>query len=740
MDFYADGNRRQTLGEHINGVHKKTSRFSDSFGCHLWGRLIADWHDLGKFAKAFQEYMLEGGPRVEHAVVGGRYATERFPDDPRKLALQFCITCHHTGLQNFEHVKDRLLKASTLLEEALQNAPEELLSKKLPEWPFWLTPPPRSTETQQIENWKRSLEFWIRMLHSCLVDADWLDAERRDFENPSRPEFQAVEILRDKLDKQINETVLDAKNNNWTPVNQQREIVLNACRAAAKESPGFFSLTVPTGGGKTLSGMSFALNHALKNGLNRVIVVIPYTSIIKQNAKVYAKVFGPENVIEHHSSLTPEKDTERNRLASENWDAPIIVTTNVQFFESLYANKNSKLRKLHNIARSVVILDEVQSLPPRLLYSILDALRELRLHYGCSVVFSTATQPAFKKRAAFFYGLDGVREIIPDTMQLARNLVRVKVEWETDRVTGYAEIKDRIVSEKMDKVLVVTHKRADARQLAELLPPGTYHLSASMCPAHRDAVLERVREELPCKLKTVRLVSTQLIEAGVDIDFPVVFRAMAGLDSISQTAGRCNREGKLKDNEGNLRDGHLIVFRAPTDPPPGVLRLGRDITNSLLKMEASEGVSRCSDGSLDLCSPEIFQTYFRLFYSGIQKDGAGVQTCRSQLDFPEVAKRFQMIDGETYPIVVPYKSAYQKLGEVRGKFLPTREDFRSLQQYIVQIYPNAFEDLRKAGALEPLHEKAFYYLTPQYERLYDQRFGLVVTKENLYPDIEALIL
>ena len=389
MVFYADGNKRQTLMTHIDGVRNNASLFSKEFGCEAWGALLGDWHDLGKFMEAFQRYMLEDEQRIEHAVVGGRYATDQFDDPLRKLALQLSITCHHTGLQNSEVLRKRLVSAAQLVRDAIKNAPNDLLNRRLPDWPEWLIPP--STVEEKKNEWKRSLEFWIRMLHSCLVDADWLDAEKRDTDPLKRPDFPSIDILRDELDRYIDVKVFYAKKNHWTPVNAQRKNVLDACRAAAISNTGFFSLTVPTGGGKTLSGMSFALNHAVENKMKRVIIVIPYTSIIEQNASVYAEVLGRENVIEHHSNLDPEKDTERNRLASENWDAPIIVTTNVQFFESLYTNKNSRLRKLHNISRSVIVFDEVQSLPPGLLYPILDAIRELREHYCCSIVLSTAT-------------------------------------------------------------------------------------------------------------------------------------------------------------------------------------------------------------------------------------------------------------------------------------------------------------------------------------------------------------
>lgn len=728
MDFYADGNKSQKLITHIDGVRKNASLFSKEFGCEAWGALLGDWHDLGKFMEAFQRYMLEDEQRIEHAVVGGRYATDQFNDRLRRLALQFAITCHHTGLQNSEALKNRLVNAAQLVCDAIKNAPADLLHRKLPEWPEWLIPPDDSAEKKKKDGWARNLEFWIRMLHSCLVDADWLDAEKRDSDAPERPDFPSIDKLRDELDRYIDAKISDASKNNWTPVNAQRKNVLDACRESSITNTGFFSLTVPTGGGKTLSGMSFALNHAVKNKMKRVIVVIPYTSIIEQNAYVYAGVLGCKNVIEHHSNIDPEKDTERNRLASENWDAPIIITTNVQFFESLYANKNSRLRKLHNISRSVIILDEVQSLPPGLLYPILDAIRELREHYGCSVVLSTATQPALKKRKSFMCGLDEVREIIPDAMNLSRDLARVNIEWETGRATEYSDISERILKDNMQRVLVVTHKRKDARVLAGLLPEDTYHLSASMCPSHRKDILKKVKDLLENESSTVRLVSTQLIEAGVDIDFPVVFRALAGLDSILQTAGRCNREGK------DVNGGRIIVFRAPTEPPEGILCLGKAITESLLNSSEADGVLRDVSGSLDLTSPAIYDTYFRLFYSAVQLDGAGVQNARASLDFPEVAKRFRMIDSATYPIVVPYKDAYNILDIIRAKFKPSRDDFRSVQPFIVQIYSQEFQALNNIGALGSIHEKAFFYLTPPYERLYDERFGLDVSEENLLPD------
>ncbi len=728
MKFYADGNKNQSLMGHIKGVSCLAAKFAADFSCNEWGKLAGLWHDLGKYNIKFQNYMLKGGPQVEHAVVGGRYATN-LDDAFRKIALQIIITCHHTGLQNNGRIQQRISRATELLEATLPYVPSELLNKKCPYLPSWLKPPFYAQED------RRHLEFWIRILHSCLVDADWLDAEKRNYLIQERPEFPEIAELRDVLDSHIDKKVETAKEENWTKVNRQRELVLKACRTAAEQKTGFFSLTVPTGGGKTLSAMSFALNHAVKNDLKRVIVVIPFTSIISQNATVYGKIFCQENVIEHHASLSPQRDTERNRLASENWDAPVIVTTNVQFFESLYANKNTKLRKLHNIARSVVILDEVQSLPPGLLYAILDGLKELQQHYGCSIVLSTATQPALQQSDFLKEGLEHVQEIIPNTISLARNLNRVNVDWKIHETTEYEDIAQQIADEKMARVLVVTHTRKDARYMAELLPGNSYHLSAAMCPAHKQDIIDKACAKLKQKDRdvSVHLVSTQLIEAGVDIDFPVVFRALAGLDSLSQTAGRCNREGKEKDG------GRFIIFRAPSEPPRGVLRMGKDITETMINSNDMTSVARCSNGDVDLTSPENYQTYFRLFYSHQRLDNAGVQTCREKLDFSDVAQRFKVIDTQTFPIVVPYGKSYVFLKSILQKEFLTREDFRYLQPFIVQIYKPDMNRLEDAGALDSVGEKSFYYLTPAYERLYHKRFGLITEEENIYPDESVLI-
>ncbi len=510
-------------------------------------------------------------------------------------------------------------------------------------------------------------------------------------------------------------------------------MVLVACRHSASMKPGFFSLTVPTGGGKTLSSMSFALNHAVLHSMKRVIIVIPFTSIIEQNAEEYSKALGDENVIQHHSALDPDKETDRNRLASENWDAPVIVTTNVQFFETLFSCRNSRIRKLHNIAQSVIIFDEAQTLPPIYLVPILDVLCELKDNYGCSLLFCTATQPALNRRAAMPAGLDEIREIIPDNVSLSRKLSRVRVEWPSYRAlpVEYQDIAKRIETEGLNRVMVVTHLREDARVLAKPLPPeGMFHLSALMCGAHRKATLDQIRQQLKVPNASVRLVSTQLIEAGVDVDFPVVFRAMAGMDSIAQAAGRCNREGLLEF-------GRVIIFQAPTAPPPGTLRHGLEISRSMLNLP--DALPRTTDGQLEFTNPEVFKKYFELFYAQIDKDAKGIQASRQEFNYKQVGEQFILIeDGWSVPVIVPYGDASRRIDSLRKKFYPKIIDLRALQPFTVLVSKKDFKQLSELGAWETLHDTV-HWLSQPWHRLYTPSFGLVIDKDNLFPDHTSFV-
>lgn len=701
----------QALESHLQGVGERAAGFGQSFGAPDWARLAGLWHDLGKFQEKFQRHLSGDPHRVDHSVVGALLAREA--GCPEALPLAFAIAGHHGGLANLTGsgdagsptpLRERLTRGATALEEVRATAPAELLRDTLPPLPL------RFTRADSSGRSRRSFELWIRFLFSCLVDADFLDTESflRGDRRELLPKPVTLSNLRELLDEELERLGTRAED---TPVNRARAEVLAACRRAAEERPGQFSLTVPTGGGKTLSAMAFALAHAERHGLERVIVAIPYTSIIEQNAAVYRRVFGSENVIEHHSSLDPERESVGNRLASENWDAPIVVTTNVQLFESLFANTPSRCRKVHNVARSVLLLDEIQTLPARFVQPIVEVLGELTEHYGSSVLLSTATQPALRRRDSFPIGLDRVHEIVPNPRRLFQRLERVEVEWErlTTRPISWNELAREV--EGHERVLVVVHRRQDARELAQLLPDeGLFHLSALLCAAHRQTRLDDIRECLtkpgPC-----RVVSTQLIEAGVDVDFPVVYRALAGLDSVAQAAGRCNREGRLDR-------GRMILFLAPTAPPAPTLRKGLEITSGLL----AEGEA------LDLADPGLFENFFRQLYFREDLDGARVQPLREALELASVARKVRLIeDGFTRAIVVPHGDGPDRFEAIRRNGV-SRNRLRGVQPFLVNVAEPEFRRLLDVGALQGVPDEApvVYALTSPYAALYDSRFGLVV--------------
>ena len=713
----------QELENHLQGVAQKAAEFSEAFLSRDWGYLAGLWHDLGKYQTEFQDRLKGERIAVEHSGAGAALAFQT--DKERGIPLAFIIAGHHAGLTNWTEsgsnqpspLKQRLKNNDITLRELLPVVPHHLGQRGLPDWP------PFVGAAQGQGERARTSEFWVRFLFSSLVDADRLDSEA--FVDPAqaslRGRFDTLDILRERLDAFIDQKMEGLSEVDRSHrVNRARAQVLSACRDAAEQSPGIFSLTVPTGGGKTLSSMSFALRHAERHGLRRVIVVIPYTSIIEQNAEVYREALGGANVVEHHSNLDPVVEkatrgvevTRQHELACENWDAPVIVTTSVQFFESLFSNRSSRCRKLHNIARSVIVLDEVQTLPPGFLLSILDALRELVSHYGCSVVLSTATPPALAARERFEYGLRNVCGVIPDPKVLASGLERVEYTWPDLEVAPVEWPALAAELAQYPQVLAVVHKRDDARVLAQELQrvrPDEllFHLSALMCPAHRSVVLAQIKEALS-QGGACRVVSTQLVEAGVDVDFPVVYRALGGLDSIVQAAGRCNREGRQEK-------GRVVVFRAPSLPPVGTPRKALETMQSLLREKG---------GMLDLADPDLFERYFRAFYFTVNQDSQNVQAERQQFNFATVGQQFRLIeDGFTHAVVMPYGEAGNRLDALRWQG-PNRDTLRGLQSFLVSIYPDAFTRLFQAGALDEVAE-GVYALTRVFENLYDPLFGLM---------------
>jgi CRISPR-associated endonuclease/helicase Cas3 len=705
---------------HLHGVANLAEQFAAVFGSAAWGRLAGLWHDLGKYQVEFQAKLRGERMQVEHAGIGAALAAAAGgPSHP----LAFVIAGHHAGLANREAqlesgltpLKERLLRNQELLRRCRAAIPSDLCRHAIPAAPPFFAERGRGN---------RRAELWTRFLFSALVDADRLATEA--FCNPvqsrQRTPFASIAELRSRVDKALDRLAVRSD------LDRIRADILADCRAAAARQRGIFSLTVPTGGGKTLSSLAFALRHAERHGLRRVIVAIPYTSIIEQNAAVYRRVLSDENVIEHHASIdelgraetNPEREL-RRQLACENWDAPVVVTTNVQLFESLFSNHPSRCRKLHNVAGSVIVLDEAQALPAGYLLPVLDVLAELTAVYGCSVVLCTATQPALGQRPALPKGLKGVTEIATAPDSLARQLKRVRIRWlAPGQVTPYRELADELVG--LPRVLAIVHLRRDARFLASLLPAeGLFHLSTLMCAAHRQAVLARIRTALADGLRC-RVVATQLIEAGVDVDFPVVYRALAGLDSLAQAAGRCNREGKLPA-------GEFHVFRAETLPPPGTLRIGLETTESLLKQHGQ---------ALGFDEPRLFEEYFRMLYAKLALDGAGIQHDREQFNFAEVDRKFRLIDsaGRT-SLVVPYTDeARERLA--RYLIDPSRTTVRALQPFIVQLLPYERRALIFAGALDPVNE-SLDALNGAFDHLYDGQLGLLIDDSAL-PDPSALML
>ncbi len=560
------------------------------------------------------------------------------------------------------------------------------------------------------------------MLFSCLVDADFLETEafyaRANTESPGRGGYTPLTDLRDRLWRHMADLRAHARSSD---LNALRTRILEHATQKHTSAPGLFTLTVPTGGGKTLASLSFALQHAVTHGMDRVIYVIPFTSIIEQTAAVFRKALDTDSdILEHHASFDWEAKganqdeghgpTDRLRKAAENWDAPIIVTTAVQFFESLFANRTSRCRKLHNIANAVIVLDEAQSLPLHVLHPSLAALDELQRNYRSSIVLCTATQPAWRKddnalidkqRRNLGFQIDPDRELAPDPIDLYQRLKRVQVEVQPGETTDGDIVACFRAQEQM---LCIVNSRPHARALYDAISdlPGAVHLSTLMCPRHRRAVLADVRKRLhPDNPQPVRLVATSLIEAGVDVDFPEVWRAVAGLDSIAQAAGRCNREGRLSS-------GRVVVFRPAGVKPPHAIKQFWQATEPLLDQHED-----------DLLSLAAVRAYFKNLYFNKGPDALdatevdnrqGVLNALKErakdlsFAFESLGKSFRLIDDAMESVVVPWDDeAHRLLATIRATERPMRRHLRGLQQYVVSIPIKKRQYWLGVGALSPVH-------------------------------------
>ena len=727
----------QPLEEHLRNVAELAAEFASPFGGEEWARLAGLWHDLGKYSNEFQKKLydangiechLETKPgRVIHSQAGGHFAQQKLSGGLERV---FCwlIMGHHAGLADYS--SDRT--GARALEPKMRNpANSDDVLRKVPDV---LKNQPVPSPPKTLQN-GGDLSFFIRMVFSCVVDADFLDTE--NFMDKKRNALRNTNYadLRELLSSFDRHMDTVCKTAEPSIVNEVRANVLEECRKAAETESTVFSLTVPTGGGKTLSSLAFALRHAVQHGKRRIIYVIPYTSIIEQTAHVFRDIPGFENaVLEHHSNVTVEDETKesvRSRLAAENWDAPIIVTTSVQFFESLYACKTSRCRKLHNIVDSVVILDEAQCLPPEFLRPVAFALRELHRHYGVTPVLCTATQPVLEKTENFDFkfkeGFDSVTEIIEDPASLTCNLQRVQVKRFRDlTAVSYGEIAEAIFAEKCS-VLCIVNRKKDARTLSQLLPEDqTIHLSTNMCAAHRFQVLKKIKQRLH-KNDLLYVVSTSLVEAGVDLDFPMVYRALAGLDSIAQAAGRCNREGKLESL------GQTVVF-LPEEQPAYVLSSASLAENYL----AEEMLG-------DVFKPDTFLNYFRdrffqLGESNLDKENIlGFLGGNLDFSFRTAAERFRLIrDDWSLPLIVPFGQAPELVDRLVS--FNARSLFRKLQRYTINVPRLLMWQLVDEGHVRELLPEypGTYYLDNK--GLYTARFGFVSLSEmNGYIPEDQLI-
>lgn len=703
LEDLSDG---QTLLAHLSKVSEMAEQNAHWFGAKELAKYAGLLHDLGKYCPEFQRRLQGGKIRVDHATAGAQVAAARWQLMGKLLA--YCIAGHHAGLANgIDEGEQR-----SNLDVRLKLEPGKDIPHLDPIWQQEIKLPEQLTmpELTYHKIWPGfQLVFFTRMIFSCLVDADRKDTNnyyrRLEGKGNAESNYPPLSALRERFNTKLEKIQQNLATQPPKSINQLRQRILDHSRKQAELRLGLFSLTVPTGGGKTYTSMAFALDHAIAHQLRRIIYVIPFTSIIEQNAKVFREAFDDlaDAVVEHHSAFDdtklPNNDARDTlKLAMESWNAPVIVTTAVQFFESLFGDRPSQCRKLHNIAGSVIILDEAQTLPLKLLRPIMAAIDELALNYQCSIVLCTATQPALKKAEGFINGFEDVHEISPDPLALFTELERVTVK----NIGEQTDEQLLTHLQEKEQVLIIVNNRRHARSLYDSMKKleleGATHLTTLMCAKHRSQILEKVREDL-LKGKPCRLVSTSLIEAGVDVDFPCVLRAEAGLDSIAQAAGRCNREGKRE-----RKDSKVLIFQSPDwRAPPELEQLAGNMREVMRNHNRS------------LLSPGALTSYFNAVYwsKGDELDKKKIlethnNHCR-QLSFPfqNIARDFRMIETMLKPVIIEFDDKAERLLRDLEFAENASSIARQLQVYLVQMPEHGFKELLKAGAIKPIKPEKF---------------------------------
>lgn len=697
-------NSEQLLKEHLKEVRRLSEKFASEFGEGTIGKIVGLYHDIGKYSQEFQKYIRgEQKLRVDHSTAG---AHELFNiKTPLHLIAAFCVAGHHGGIPNignpkisdvttfFTRVKEKKIPTFDAYKKEIELPNENITSRLFP----------IIGKSDYF-----AVMFYTRMIFSCLVDADFLDTENFMRKGTiQRGKFSKIETLRKIFDEFIEKTFLNEIGTRYNePINQRRRKILNECISNGENfKENLLSLTVPTGGGKTISSMAFALHNAVKNGRKRIIYVIPYTSIIEQTGKIFADIFGNENVIEHFS-FADYDDTETEaenikRLATENWDAPIIITTNVQFFESLFANRTSKCRKLHNIANSVLIFDEAQMIPTEFLKPCVAAINELTKHYNCTAVLCTATQPELEK---LFYG-QPVKEICNRVEENYNFFRRTSIKVLADKISD-----DELVARLKEnrQVLCIVNTKKTAGKIFEKLNDDehVFYLSTNLCPVHRMEILRKIKKSLE-ENQACRVVSTSLVEAGVDLDFPCVYRELAGLDSIIQAAGRCNREGKFS------ADSPAYVFQLQDE---------KMLSHSNRRINSSKLVFEKYVSEID--SPQAIKLYFdylhKLEGNNLDKKEILDKLCK-EWKFKDIAEQFKLIEENTRSLLVPYNEVAQKIAQTLLNGEISRALLRQAGKYIVNVYSEPFKEMLSSKKIEMLDESLAVLVDMN---LYDSHIGL----------------
>lgn len=693
----------ELVRDHLKKTAELAAEFAEEFGYGEWGNCEGMLHDFGKYSLAFQKRIKENGKRIDHSTAGAQVCWKKGGFYP---FLSYCIAGHHAGLPD-RGTHQKTSVEGTLFYRMNKKVEDYLAYQKEIEIPQ-LTKPPFPVKDKKNAGFAYSM--FIRMLFSCLVDADFLKTE--DFMKhgiTDRDAGECLDVLLAKFMKYISEWLNTSETDT---VNGRRTEILKNCLNMGMGERGLYRLTVPTGGGKTISSLAFALRHAVKNNMKRVIYVIPYTSIIEQNAEVFRKILGKNNVLEDHSNVDYGNSEELNpmQLASENWDKPVVVTTNVQFFESIFSNKPSKCRKLHNIVNSVVIFDEAQMLPVDYLKPCVSAIEQLIHYYKCSVALCTATQPALQE---LFSKDIFSTELCPRIQEQFSFFKRVTIK-NIGRI-DQAELISAV--RKEESALCIVNTKALAQSLYnEIKEEGVFHLSTFMYPVHRKYILAQIKERLKNKEKCI-VISTSLVEAGVDLDFQTVFRQISGIDSIIQAAGRCNREGKEK-----ISKSRVYVFSLGGE---------RKILGQGLQIGVAEGIV---EEMQDFTSLNAIHSYFERLYNfkgeSLDKKGILEMFQNGNFQFATAAREFKLIQENTKTVFIgKEEQAKEILRNIKQKGM-TKSLMRNAGQYSVNVYQRVFEQLvqmQKIRAVSEELKEDFFELTDL--SLYDEDTGLCIEEE-----------